>query len=322
MPLIDMPLNELHEYQGCNPRPGDHDTYWDAALAEMHAVDPEVELLPASFQAPGAECFDLWFTGVGGARVYAKYVRPKRIERPIPAVVEFHGYTGSSGDWVDRLRWPIAGMAAAALDVRGQGGRSQDPGGVAGTTHNGHIIRGLNDSPEKLFYRSVFLDTAQLANIVMGLDEVDAERVGARGGSQGGALTLACVALEPRIKRAAATFPFLSDYRRVWDMDLAGAGAYAELQRFFKHHDPTHTRIEEWWRRLGYIDIQHLTPRIKASVLMAVGLMDTICPPSTQFAAYNKITSEKRLSLYPDFGHEALPGFEDEVYGFMLGLLE
>ena len=53
---------------------------------------------------------------------------------------------------------------------------------------------------------------------------------------------------------------------------------------------------------------------------MATGLMDTICPPSTQFAVYNKIKSKKEMVLYPDFGHESLPGFEDLKYQFMLGL--
>ena len=51
--------------------------------------------------------------------------------------------------------------------------------------------------------------------------------------------------------------------------------------------------------------------------MMGVGLMDTICPPSTQFAAYNKIESEKDLRVYPDFGHEMLPGHSDAVFQFM-----
>ena len=46
---------------------------------------------------------------------------------------------------------------------------------------------------------------------------------------------------------------------------------------------------------------------------MSVGLMDTICPPSTQFAAYNKIQSKKSLLIYPDFGHEGLPGAPDRT---------
>ena len=50
---------------------------------------------------------------------------------------------------------------------------------------------------------------------------------------------------------------------------------------------------------------------------MAVALQDTMCPPSTQFAAYNKIQSTKRLEIYPDFIHEPLPGFNDTIFEFM-----
>jgi len=45
--------------------------------------------------------------------------------------------------------------------------------------------------------------------------------------------------------------------------------------------------------------------------------MDTICPPSSQFAAYNKITSKKEVVIYPDFGHETLPGFADRTFEFL-----
>ncbi|HTL52292.1 MAG TPA: acetylxylan esterase [Planctomycetota bacterium] len=319
MPLIDKPLPDLYEYQGRNPKPKDHDAYWKKALAEMNALDPEIELRPHKMNVPYAECFDLYFTGVGGSRVHAKYLRPKKNKTKHPAVLQFHGYTGNAGDWWDKLGYVGLGFSVAALDCRGQGGSSENSEGVKGQTLWGHIIRGLDDSPEKLLYRQNFLDTAQLAKIVMGFEEVDPARVGAMGGSQGGGLTLACVSLEPRIKRAAPTFPFLSDYKRVWEMDLA-EGAYEELRTYFRKFDPRHEREDAIWNRLGYIDVQHLAGRIKAEVLMGVGLMDKICPPSTQFAAYNKITSKKSLAIYPDFGHEALPGFNDQVFNFMAEL--
>lgn len=316
MPLIDLPLSQLETYVGLNPRPEDHDEYWQRALSEMHGMDPEVELVRADFQAPFAECFHLYFRGVRGARIHAKYLRPRKAQTKHPALIEFHGYTGSSGDWSSKLGWLGLGYSLASLDCRGQGGLSQDSGGVLGTTLNGHFIRGLQDDPDNLLFRQIFLDTAQLAGIVMGLDEVDATRVGALGGSQGGALTLACAALEPRIKRAAPTYPFLCDYQRVWEMDLA-EGAYSELRQFFRNHDPMHENEKKWFTQLGYIDIQHLAPHIRAEVLMGVGLMDRICPPSTQYAAYNRIQSPKRALVYPDFGHEHLPGFSDEVFRFL-----
>ena len=319
MPLIDMPLAKLKKYRGRTPRPSDMETFWNRALKEMRAVEPQMELIPSTFQTPFAECFDLYFTGVRGARVHAKYLRPKKAPARHPAVVMFHGYSGSAGDWTDKLGYAAMGFSVAALDCRGQGGLSEDPGGVKGTTLRGHIIRGLDDSPDRLLFRDIYLDTAQLADLVMRMPEVDARRVGALGGSQGGGLTLACVALEPRIKRAAPTFPFLCDFRRVWEMDLA-KDAYDEMRTFFRQFDPQHEREDEIFTRLGYIDVQHLAHRIRAHVLMAIGLMDTICPPSTQFAAFNKIKSRKELVIYPDFGHEGLPGFQDRVFQFMAGL--
>ncbi len=324
MPLtFDYSLEKLKTYKGMNPRPANFDAYWDSGLAEMHALDPEVELVPASYQTSFADCYHLTFTGVGGARVHAKFLRPKGIVEPSPAVLMFHGYSGDSGDWTDKLGYVAQGYVVAALDCRGQGGLSQDVGGVTGWTLRGHIIRGLDDalagSPQKLLFRDIFLDTAQLANIVMAMDEVDETRVGATGGSQGGALTVACMSLEPRIKRAAPVFPFLSDYKRVWDMDQ-DKDAYAELREYFRKFDPTHQREDEIFTALGYIDVHNLAPRTRAEVLWFTGLMDTICPPSTQFAAYNAVTSTKSMVIYPDFGHEGLPGSSDRIFQFMMGM--
>jgi len=319
MPLIDKPLSELQTYTGRNPKPVDFDSFWDNSLAEMKALDAKVELVPAKFTAPGVDCFDLFFTGVGGSRIHAKYLRPKSVPHKHPAVVLFHGYCGNTGDWFEKLSWTSLGFSVFALDCRGQGGLSQDRGGVTGTTIHGQIIRGLDDPPQQLLFRQIFLDTAQLAGIAMQMPEVDPKRVGAMGGSQGGGLTLACAALEPRIKRAAAIFPFLCDYQRVWEMDLA-THAYDELRNYFRQFDPRHEREEAVFTKLGYIDCQHLAPRIRGEILMVTGLMDQICPPSTQFSAYNKITAKKSMVIYPDYGHEGMPDMNDTVCSFMAGL--
>lgn len=319
MPALDMPLEKLREYKGINPRPNDFDTYWDYAIKEMKAIDPQITITPAKFTSAVADCFDMYFTGVKGARVYAKLLKPKNITGKCPAAVVFHGYTGNSGDWSRLLQYAASGMIVAALDCRGQGGKSEDVGGIVGNTLNGHIIRGLDGEKEDLLFRSIFLDTAQLAGIVIDMDDVDETRVGAFGGSQGGALTLACSALEPRIKRAAPVYPFLCDYKRVWEMDLT-KDAYADIKEYFKRFDPRHEREDEAFTRLGYIDIVNLAPRIKAEVLVFTGLMDNICPPSTQFAMYNKLTCKKEMKIYPDFGHEGLPDCDDMTYAFMMGM--
>jgi len=314
MPILDMPLEKLKVYEGRNPKPADFDKYWDDALAEMNSVNPDPQFTPAGLKFKNIECFDLYFTGTKGAKIYAKFLKPKNITGKAPAVLRFHGYTGSSHDWMDYVGYAEEGFVVAAIDCRGQGGKSEDINPVPGNTHRGHIIRGLDsENPHDLLFRDIFLDTAMIARIVMNLDYVDETRVGCFGGSQGGALTIACAALVPEIKVAVPKYPFLCDYKRVWEMDMAER-AYVELKEYFRHFDPRHEREDEVFEKLGYIDLQFLAPRIKADLTMLTGLMDNVCPPSTQFAAFNKMTCNKKYIIYPDFGHENLPDSNDITY--------
>ncbi len=92
---------------------------------------------------------------------------------------------------------------------------------------------------------------------------------------------------------------FSCDHQRTWEIDLA-EHAYEELRNYFCRFDPLHEREIEVFTKLGYIDVQHLCSRIKGEVFMGVGLMDKICPPSTQFVPYNKISSKKSMAIYPD----------------------
>jgi cephalosporin-C deacetylase len=155
MPLIDMPLDELRQYKGISPCPDDIDAFWDEAVEEMKNVHAKLVLSRAPFQCGFADCFEMYFDGVGGARIYAKYVKPKKQVMKQPALVKFHGYSMSSGDWVDLLPYAAEGFHIAAMDCRGQAGKSQDTGVVNGNTLEGHIIRGLEDGPPHLLYRSI-----------------------------------------------------------------------------------------------------------------------------------------------------------------------
>ncbi|HAM38036.1 MAG: acetylesterase [Elusimicrobia bacterium RIFOXYC2_FULL_34_12] len=317
--IFGMSLRKLKEYKGRNPRPKDFDKFWERGLSEMNSIAPKIKIVPAKFQVPFCKCLHLYFTGVGGARVHAKVLRPKKPAKKHPAILMFHGYSCSSGDWYNKLAYAALGYTVAYLDCRGQGGLSEDKGGVTGWTLHGHIVRGLSDSPEKLLFRNIFLDVAQIAKIVMEMSDVDENRVGAIGGSMGGALSLVCAALEPRIRRVAPNYPFLCDYKGVCEMDVTKT-AYAEFHDYFRKFDPLHEREEEFFNKLGYIDVQHFCSRIKAEVLMGTGLMDTDCPPFSQFAAYNKIKSKKTLEIYPDFAHEDFPYHNDKIFQFMSNL--
>ncbi len=319
MPVFDMQLPQLREYKGSTPKPEDFDAYWAKALKELDETAPMPKLEIAKFSARNADCFDLTFTGVRGAKVYAQYLRPKT-KGPHPCILQFHGYGGQAGNWSEKLGMVSEGYCVAALDVRGQAGKSQDSCTYIGDTRFGHIIRGLeNDDPQDLFFRHVFLDTVQLARVVSSFEEVDENRLACKGGSQGGALAIVCAALHDNIKLTVSQHPFLSDYKRVWHLDLPSR-PYAEIYEYFSRFDPCHEREDEIFTKLGYIDIQNLAQRIKTPVLFGIGLTDNVCPPSSQFAVYNKLGGEVKLHIYHDFGHVLFPGWADKIHEFLQDL--
>lgn len=319
MPAIDLPLEELRHYTGVNPKPQDFDEFWSRAISELDAVLPNPEVTKADFESPIADCYDLFFTGVKGARIYAKLLKPKMLTAPAPVLLCFHGYSDHSGDWWDKLPYVAAGFIVVAMDCRGQGGKSQDIGGSCGNTFRGHIIRGLSVTGDcdNMLMRNIYLDTVQLARLVANMPDVNQQRMATMGGSQGGGLALACAALEPRITAVVAACPFLSDFKRAWEMRL-GTDAYLEFREYFRRFDPLHKNEDAFFAALGYIDVHHLAPRIKASVLMGIPLEDTVCPPATQFAIYNCLPGPKEAMIYPDFAHETLPGFWDRGYAFVV----
>ncbi len=313
MPVVDMPIEELKKYRGMSPCPDDFDEFWDRSLAEMREIDPKTELVRADFYTNAADCYDLYFTSTKNSRIHAKLLIPKNLSGKAPALMYFHGYSVASEQWTYYLPYAASGFIVAALDCRGQGGLSEDGGNYLGSTQSGFVMRGIMGKPEDMYYRNVFLDTAKLADIVMGMDQVDETRVGVFGGSQGGALSLVCAALVPEIKHAEIKFPFLCDFKRVWSSDL-DTNAYPDIKEFFRKYDPMHQKEDEYFVKLGYIDVQNFAHRIKADVTMYTGLMDNVCPPSSQFAAYNKIESSKKLLVFPDFGHETFFISDDLFY--------
>ena len=312
-------IRALDGYRGAVPRPADFDGFWAARMAEADAAPLVFEVVPAAIPAyPTCEFLDLWYTGMDGARLHAKYLRPRR-PRPLPLVLQFHGYPGASRSWFEQCSFASAGLALIALDCPGQGGPSEDVGGYAGTTVAGHLVAGLDGGPENLYYTRLYPNIRILCRIVRELGaagELDLARVFVNGASQGGGLGLGCCALNPGlVARAAILYPFLSDFRLVWELG-ADEVAYEGLRYYARWFDERGLRLNEAFGALAYVDTVCFAPLVRCPVLFGTGLSDAVCPPATQCAVYNNLSGEKRRLLYPGFGHEEIQEFDDLIIPF------
>jgi cephalosporin-C deacetylase len=300
MPWYDLPLERLREYRTQTAEPPGLDEWWAKRLDDARALARPFELHPyqqADLYRP-LEVYDAEFSGAGGDRIRAWYIKPAAIENP-PVVVRFIGYGGGRALPSDHTLLPALGYALLVMDSRGQGGRWSSGAtgdGAEGPENSQVMSRGIT-TPEDYYYTRMFTDAALAVDAAL---ELSGRKVAVSGGSQGGGLALAAAALQrDKVAACHADVPFLCDIQRA--ITLAPHAPYTEIPEFLSQNVAL---IPQTLETLRYVDCALLARRITAQCLLSVGLMDDICPPSTVFAAYNEITGAKDIAVYPYSGHD------------------
>ncbi|MGW2781133.1 acetylxylan esterase [Streptomyces populi] len=303
MALFDLPLDELRTYRSASTEPEDFDSFWAETLKETREHDLAARFEPVGTPLKTVTVHDVTFAGFGGHPVKGWLTVPAGADSPLPTVVEFIGYGGGRGLPHTHLLWASAGFAHFVMDTRGQasawgGGETPDPVGSA-PAFPGFMTRGVED-PDTYYYRRLFTDAVRAVEAARSHPLVDAARVAALGGSQGGGIAIAVGALVPDLAAIAPDVPFLCDFPRA--TTLTDRAPYREIGNYLKTH---RGRTEQVQRTLSYFDGVHFAARGRAPALFSAALEDQTCPPSTVFAAFNAWAGEdKQIEVYDFNDHE------------------
>ena len=305
MPFFDYSLDRLRDYLPERDEPADFDAFWEQTLAEAEAHPLDARFDAVDYGLRTVETFDVTFNGYGGQPIKGWLLLPRERSGPLPCVVEYIGYGGGRAFPLNWLTWSGAGYAHLVMDTRGQGSSGTLPGDTPdpepeGTNpqHPGFMTRGIL-KPDTYYYRRLFTDGVRAVAAARAHPAIDAARIAAAGNSQGGGITLAVAGLLPDLAVAMPNVPFLCHYRRA--TEIIDTNPYAEIARYCTVH---RDKIDTVFDTLSYFDGVNFATRAGARALFSAGLMDTTCPPSTVFAAYNHYAGPKEIETWRYNNHE------------------
>lgn len=272
--------------------------FWDQARTELSQIEPayQLTLIPDSSNNV-RKLYRVKMKSLGNVEVAGYYSTPAK-KGKYPAIISYMGY-GSK---------PYAphgnpNYVEFVLSVRGQAMNQST------NMYGDWITYNLNDK-DNYYYRGAFMDLIRAIDFVSSRPEVRTDAIFAEGGSQGGAFSMAAAALDNRLRAIAPAIPFLSDFPDYFRIVQWPASVVLRKQKELGMSDV------DMYRTLSYFDIKNLAGWIQCPVIMGVGLQDEVCPPHTNFAGYNRISSEKKYFIYPLNGHSTPASWQDEKMSF------
>ncbi|MDD5726936.1 MAG: acetylxylan esterase [Victivallales bacterium] len=293
--------------------------FWDTKIKQLRALPLEVWKTPvptAKRYHKKLECFDIRVNCPGSALVSGYFIKPVKAKaRSLPAFVSFHG----AGVYSAGMPYRTAVMGALSLDVNAHGIDNGKPADFYKKLQTGKF-KGYpffhSDDREKSYFCGMLRRVYRALQFIKAQPEWDGKTLIVYGSSQGGAQALFAAAADPDVSLAVVRVPALCNHYGIFDKRQPG---WPHFIRLDKNGKPVNKAVAECAK---YYDMALLTPRIKAEIIMTAGFIDTTCPPSSVYAAYNAVKSKKRIINNIASGHRCPPETTDTVFEVIYGKLK
>jgi cephalosporin-C deacetylase len=273
----------------------DVSAFWRNTIDRLsrEPMEPQVQELqePLPYKA-----YRVTLRGLEGVHFVARLALPIQGEspaKPWPVIVTLPGYGGiQQGVMLSECQ---RGYAILQVFPRGQGDSTNS------WKIDGDKLTSNLDRPEGAYYQGAYADVMRAIDFAVSRKDLDGDRIALVGTSQGGGISLAVGALDPRVKAVVAHVPFLCNF------PLAARTTNSLVKKLLDkagHHD------EAALRTLSYFDSYQLAPQMKMPVLMSAGGKDEVCPLPTIRSVYDRIPGAKKLlKVYPNLAHTSCVDF-------------
>ena len=283
--------------------PEDFDAFWSAQKAALAKVAVKFALTPVGKDAKDMEVFDVQVDCLG-APVSGYLARPKNAKAgTLPAILFVHG-AGVGGSGLGVTGWAMREGGMLAMDINAHGLPNGKPAAFYDELSKGALKeyprQGRADR-ETCYFRGMFLRLVRAIDFLAAQPEWDGRTLIVHGSSQGGFQALAAAGLDERVSFICAGVPAGCDHTGMMAGRISGWPKLVPLAE----GKPGAAELAT----ARYFDCVNFARRSHAKgAAVTVGFIDTTCPPTSVYAAYNALAIPKRMHTDPLAGHTNTPG--------------
>ncbi len=286
------------------PVPEDFDSFWDAQKAALAQVPMKSTLTPVTTGVPkGVAAFDVQIDCVGKP-VSGYFGKPLNAKpKSLQAILHVHG-AGVRSSTLGSVSWALNEGGMLSMDINAHGLPNGKPKEFYEALAAGELKGYWNENPqdrEKIYFKGMFLRLIRAIDFLTAQPEWDGKTLIVYGASQGGYQAFAAAGLDARVSFICAGVPAgcdhtgsqanrISGWPKIVPNDVEGKPNAAALQAS------------------RYFDNVNFAARAKCQgAVVTVGFIDTTCPPTSVYAAYNALTVPKAIHNDILSGHTSTP---------------
>ena len=286
------------------PVPEDFDAFWTAQKAALAKVPLKSTLTPVTTAVKGVEAFDLQVECLGGKPVSGYFGRPQGAKpKSLPAILHVHG-AGVRSSGLGSVSWALNEGGMLSLDINAHGIPNGKPAEFYTALQNGELkdyrAHGNKDR-ETVYFKGMFLRLIRAIDFLTAQPEWDGKTLIVFGSSQGGFQALAAAGLDSRVTFICAGVPAGCDHTGSQANRVNGWPKIVPSGPDGKP-DPAALQASR------YFDCVNFATRAQCKgAAVTVGFIDTTCPPTSVYAAYNALTVPKTIHFDTLAGHTNTP---------------
>jgi cephalosporin-C deacetylase len=276
--------------------PDDFDAFWNAGKQELAKVAIDAKLEHVAKQSDDrVDCYKISLANIEGKRVHGWLSVPKG-KGPFPAVLTVPG-AGVYGIGPDKGHAYLGALSMNIIihDIPVDESKDFYAKQSAGPLKDYRDI-GMDDK-NKSYYRAVILGCVRCIDYLHTRDDFNKKELAVTGGSQGGALTLITSGLDPRVTLAAPNVAAMCDH----------SGMAFDRVSGWPHWLMRAKQKDKVLETSAYFDAVNFARKFKGKSIHGVGFIDTVCAPTTVYAAFNVHPEPKVMINSPLMGHGTDP---------------